>query len=77
MTNRSATTNLLECDTIIADHLNTNKPCDVFLLDFSRAFDKVSHDTLIAKLPSFGIGSKLLAWFANFLYYVQDAVCFV
>ena len=65
--NRSTTTNLLQCDVFIADHLNANETCDVLLLDFSRAFDKVSHNILIAKLPSFGISGKLLACFANFL----------
>ena len=50
MPNRSATTNLLQCDAIIADHLNINEPCDVLLLDFIRASDKVSHGILIAKL---------------------------
>ena len=63
--NRFTPTNLLPCDAIIADHLNANKPCDVLLLDFSRAFDKVSHKILIAKLPSFCISVILLAWFAN------------
>ena len=67
MPNRSTATNLLQCDVIITDHLNANEPCDVLLLDFSRAFDKVSHKILIAKLPSFGISGKFLAWFANFL----------
>ena len=37
MPNRSTTTNLLQCDAIIADHLNANEPCDVLQLDFSKA----------------------------------------
>ena len=40
--NRSTVTNLLQCDTIIANHLNERKACDVFMLDFERAFDQVS-----------------------------------
>ena len=60
------TINLLQCDTIMADHLNANEPY-VLLLDYVRAYDKVLHETLIVKLPSFGISGKFLAWFANFL----------
>ena len=29
MPNRSTTSNLLQCDTILADHLNVNGPYDV------------------------------------------------
>ena len=50
----------------MADHLNTNEPY-VLLLAFIRAYDKELHETLIVKLPSFGISVKFLAWFANFL----------
>ena len=67
MPNRSTAINLLQCDTIIDDHLNANESCDVLLFDFSRVFDKVSHDILRAKLTSLGISGKLLAKFANFL----------
>ena len=52
MPNRSTTTNLLQCDAIIADHLNADEPCDVLLLNFSRAFDEESLEILITKLPS-------------------------
>ena len=44
MPNRSTTTNLQQCDTIISDHLNANEPCDALLLDFRKTVDKVSHD---------------------------------
>ena len=48
--NRSTVTNFLQCDTIIANHLNERKVCDVFMLDFKRVFDQVSHAILISKL---------------------------
>jgi hypothetical protein len=36
-------------------------------LDISKAFDRVWHDGLIAKLPSFGIPASLCAWISDFL----------
>ena len=52
---RSTTTNLLQCDEAISRYLNAAEPCDVILLDFARAFDKVSHRVLMSKLSSIGI----------------------
>jgi hypothetical protein len=40
---------------------------DVIYLDFSKAFDKVSHKLLIHKLFNVGIRGKLLAWLENWL----------
>ena len=41
---------------------NQNVQVDVLVLDFSKAFDTVSHSKLIHKLKAFGINSQLLAW---------------
>ena len=65
--NRSTVTNLLQCDTIIANHLNERKACDVFMLDFERAFDQVSHDILISKLQSLSFSVTLRSWLLDFL----------
>ena len=65
--NRSTVTNLLQCDALIANYLNDNVPCDVFLLDFARAFDKVEHQILIEKLSGLNITGGLLLWIENFL----------
>ena len=54
-------TNLLQCDEAISRYLNAAEPCDVILLDFARAFDKVSHRVLMSKLSSIGISGELLA----------------
>jgi hypothetical protein len=40
---------------------------DVVLLDFSKAFDVVSHDVLIHKLGEVGVGAVLLGWIRSFL----------
>lgn len=40
---------------------------DVIYTDFSKAFDKVSHNILIAKLRSYGISGLLLDWLSSYL----------
>ena len=40
---------------------------DVLVLDFSKAFDTVSHRKFIHKLKAFGINSQLLAWIQEWL----------
>ena len=67
MPHRSTVSNLLQCDALIANYLNNSVPCDVFLLNFSRAFDKVKHHTLIDKLRGLNIAGGLLRWLENFL----------
>jgi hypothetical protein len=52
---RSTTTNLLECDNYIADSLNKGHSCDLVMIDFSRAFDRVDHNLLCCKLKTIGI----------------------
>ena len=43
------------------------KQTDLFLLDFSKAFDKVSHLKLLYKLSTFGITGNTLKWTEAFL----------
>jgi len=40
---------------------------DVVYVDFSKAFNSVSHTKLLHKLESFGIGGKLLLWIRDYL----------
>ena len=40
---------------------------DVVFLDFSKAFDVVSHSIVLSKLQMLGIGGKLLVWIREFL----------
>ena len=39
----------------------------VVLLDFSKAFDLINHNTLLEKLRTFGITAHILRWLAAFL----------
>ena len=39
----------------------------VILLDFAKAFDKVSHFKLRLKLQAIGVRGKLLDWITDFL----------
>ena len=40
---------------------------DIFLLNFSKAFDKVDHNILLSKLDKLGIRGKLYDWISAFL----------
>ena len=43
------------------------KHLDVIFVDFSKAFDRVSHARLLVKLSSLGVSGRLLHWIADFL----------
>ena len=47
---------------------------DVILLDFSKAFDKVSHKKIIHKLHGYGIRGKTLSWIKAFLNDMSQTV---
>ena len=62
------------CETqlILAIHdwasiLNNHGQVDVLMLDFKKAFDKVSHAKLRQKLQFYGISGKTLSWLSEFL----------
>ena len=65
---RSTTTNLVECDAFISNILNSGHSCDVILIDFKRAFDKVPHADLINKLYSMRLGSSVVEWISDLLH---------
>ena len=42
------------------------------ILDFSKAFDKVSHQLLVAKLLESGFYPAVINWTSNFLTYFRE-----
>ena len=42
--------------------MQMGKQTDLILLDFSKAFDKVTHEKLIQKLHHYGIRGDTLKW---------------
>ena len=64
---RSVETNVLESLNFWTASLDKSKPVDVIYFDFAKAFDKVNHDLLIAKLRSVGIHEKIATWLQNFI----------
>ena len=64
---RSCETQLISTVHDLAQCLNQRGQCDVLLLDFCKAFDKVPHCCLFNKLQFYGIQGSLLNWIKNFL----------
>ena len=71
---RSCNTQLLDALDTWTKCLNEGDDVDIILLDFSKAFDSVSHPRLISKLESYGITGKLQNWIKNFLSERKQAV---
>ena len=51
----------------LADNLNRNEQVDGILLNFSKAFDKVSHQRLVEKLSYYRVRGNLHSWIKDFL----------
>jgi len=47
--------------------VDEGKPVDVIYLDFSKAFDSVSHSILLEKLVAHGLDGHTLCWVKNWL----------
>ena len=52
-----------------ASNANNKNQTDVLLLDFSKAFDKVSHHKLLHKIDFYGVRGKTKSWISGFLDY--------
>ena len=59
MKGRLCLTNLLETFEDIARILDEGDGVDMIYLDYSKAFDSVSHRQLIAKLQAYGVQGKI------------------
>ncbi|MEL7079382.1 MAG: reverse transcriptase family protein [Cyanobacteria bacterium J06582_2] len=64
---RSTLSQLLSQTENIIRVLENGNDLDSIYLDFSKAFDKVDHSILCAKLKSLGIGGKVGSWLHTFL----------
>ena len=51
----------------IVKQVDAGNMVDVIFLDFSKAFDVVSHDILVTKLSALGFGDQLVSWIREFL----------
>ena len=64
---RSCETQLLEFIDDVTLNLENSHQTDVLIMDFSKAFDKVSHNLLALKLKHYGIQGKTNKWILSFL----------
>ena len=64
---RSCESQLLMTTDDISKSLNSGKQVDMAILDFSKAFDKVSYERLSRKLKYYGLDEKTRTWINSFL----------
>ena len=64
---RSTCTNLMGCMNDWTLSVQYKRLVTVLYIDFSKAFDLVSHDKLLNRLAAYGITGTLLKWLQNFL----------
>lgn len=67
VTGRSTTTNLLLYEHYIYEAFTSRAQVDSIYTDFSKAFDKVNIDILLAKLQALGIHGSFLKWLNSYL----------
>ena len=66
VSSHSTCTNLLECLIDWTLTVQNKKTVTVVYIDFSRAFDSVSHTKLLAKLHIYGICGEVLLWLEHY-----------
>ncbi|PKU49443.1 rna-directed dna polymerase from mobile element jockey- hypothetical protein [Limosa lapponica baueri] len=64
---KSCSTNLIPFYDVITRWLDEGRTADVIYLDFSKAFDTVSHNILIGKLRKCGLGEGAVRWIESWL----------
>ena len=64
---RSCLTNLISFYDLVTLLVDEGKVVDVVYLDFSKAFDTVSHSILLGKLAARGLDRYTLLWVRNWL----------
>lgn len=71
---RSTETQLILTIHDIASSIQQNQSIHAIVLDFTKAFDKVTHQRLLKKMEYYGIRGPLLNWFTSFLFERQQTV---
>ena len=64
---RSCESQLIITINDLASNINAGAQTDVILLDFSKAFDKVNHQSLLKKVHHYGIRNNIYTWLQSFL----------
>lgn len=72
---KSTSLQLLQCMNSWTKNFDNQVSTDVIYFDFTKAFDKVSHQKLFQKLESIGISGNLLLWLIAFLSDRRQCVC--
>ena len=73
---RSTETQLISFTQDVMKTLKAGNQTDVIIMDFAKAFDKVSHWRLVIKLRNYGITGSLNKWVEDFLHQrSQRVVC--
>ena len=52
---------------LVAEWIDRGDVVDVIFLDYSKAFDRVSHTLLLEKLELLGFHERLVGWIRDFL----------
>ncbi|GAB0190787.1 mitochondrial enolase superfamily member 1 [Grus japonensis] len=68
MKGRSCLTNLISLYDKVTHSVDEGKAVDVAYLDFSKAFDTISHSILLEKLAAHDLDRCTLPWVKNWLY---------
>lgn len=63
----SCDTQLIELTSDLFKNMDENYQTDCIFIDFSRAFDRVAHCRLIAKISSLNLDSLTVSWIRNFI----------
>lgn len=71
---RSVDTNLVLYTDFLLNALDKGCQVDAVYTDFSKAFDKICHSTLLGKLSEFGIHGDLLRWLCSYISNRSQAV---
>lgn len=67
MPRKSCSTNLLEFLEVVTKTVDSGQPMDLVYLDFSKAFDKVPKERLLAKVRAHGISREVETWIRAWL----------